>query len=65
MTSRPPPLSAPAIRRSASLLPERAGPTIVAREPLPSGASAVIALTVSSLPASGSSSVGKLAGRSS
>ena len=65
--SSTPPLSASAaaMRRSASLLPARAGPTTVTREPLPNGVSHSIALTVGSSLPSSRRSAGKATGRSS
>ena len=50
--------SAPATRRSASVLPARAGPVIVTREPRPKGVSHSIALTVGSSPPSAKRSLG-------
>ena len=57
--------SASASRRSASVLPERAGPTIVTREPLPNGVSHSIAFSVGSSEPIFSRSDGNAAGRSS
>ena len=57
--------SASASRRSASVFPERDGPAITTREPLPNGVSHSIALTVGSSSPSLKRSVGNAAGRSS
>jgi hypothetical protein len=51
-------LSAPAIRRSASLLPARGPPVIVTREPRPNGVSHSIARSVGSSPSSAIRSLG-------
>ena len=59
------PASAAASRRSASLLPERAAPTIVTREPLPNGVSHSIAFSVGSSEPTLIRSDGIAAGRSS
>ena len=59
------PFSAAASRRSASVLPARAAPAIVTREPLPNGVSHSIAFSVGSSEPSASRSAGKVAGRSS
>ena len=53
------------MRRSASLLPARAGPAMTTREPLPNGVSHSIALTVGSSEPSSKRSEGNAAGRSS
>ena len=66
LTSRPPRLtSASASRRTASLLPERDGPAMTTREPLPNGVSHSIALTVGSSEPSATRSDGQATGRSS
>ena len=54
--------SAAAIRRSACVLPARAGPVMATREPLPNGVSHSIACTVGSSPPSARRSAGKRAG---
>ena len=59
------PASAAASRRSASVLPARAGPAIVTRDPRPNGVSHSIALTVGSSEPSRKRSLGNAAGRSS
>ena len=57
--------SAPAMRRSSSVLPARAGPAIVTREPRPNGVSQATAWRFGSSPGSSKRSVGKPAGSSS
>ena len=57
--------SAAASRRSASVLPERDGPAMTTREPLPNGVSHSIALTVGSSEPSSMRSAGQATGRSS